>query len=344
MAKNERFLAACRRRKVDSTPIWLMRQAGRYLPEYRKLRDGHSFLEMCRTPELALEVTLQPVRRFELDAAIIFSDILLPLEPMGLHLEFTDSEGPTITTPLESEAQVESLRIIDPDEDLGFLLESIEMTCSALAGRVPLIGFCGAPFTLASYALEGGGSKDFRKTKTLMYTRPEVFRLLMEKLTDVAILSLNAQIRRGASAVQVFDSWVGVLSTSDYQSYVLPHMTRLFASLDRVAPSIHFGVGTSHLLFLMKSAGGDVLGVDWRLPIDEAWMAVGQDSAIQGNLDPAALFGSRETIEAHAGDILTRVGRVPGHIFNLGHGVLPGTPVDSIALLVDLVHGYPKGA
>ncbi len=344
MKNNERLLLACRYKDVDVTPVWLMRQAGRYLPEYRALRESYSFLDMCKTPNLAVRVTLEPIHRFDLDAAIIFSDILLPLEPMGLQLEFTDNEGPVIASPIRSAAQVSGLRIIDPEEHLGFLMKAIEMTCAELAGRIPLIGFCGAPFTLASYAIEGGRSKDFSKTKTLMYTQPDVFQHLMKKLTDVAILVLNAQIKHGVRAVQVFDSWVGVLSTEDYHAHVLPHMTRLFASIDRSAPSIHFGVATSHLLWLMKSSGCDVLGVDWRLPIDEAWLKVGNECAIQGNLDPAVLFGPRNFIETETKDILKRIGRAPGHIFNLGHGVLPGTPADNIKLLIDVVHQYRKDA
>jgi uroporphyrinogen decarboxylase len=342
MKNNERLFLACRRKDVDATPVWLMRQAGRYLPEYRAMRESYSFLEMCKTPDLAVKATLEPIRRFDLDAAIIFSDILLPLEPMGLQLEFSDNEGPVIASPIKWEAQVSALRIIDPEEHLAFLMRSIDMTCAELAGRIPLIGFCGAPFTLAGYAIEGGASKDFHRTKTLMYTQPDVFQHLMKKLTDVAILCLNAQIKHGAQVVQVFDSWVGVLSTADYHTHVLPHMTRLFASIDRSAPSIHFGVGTSHLLWLMKSSGCDVLGVDWRLPIDEAWLKIGQECAIQGNLDPAALFGSRSFVEAETKDILRRIGRAPGHIFNLGHGVLPGTPADSIKVLIDVVHQYRK--
>jgi uroporphyrinogen decarboxylase len=344
MKNNERLVLACRRKEVDATPVWLMRQAGRYLPEYRAMRESYTFLEMCKTPDLAVKATLEPIRRFDFDAAIIFSDILLPLEAMGLQLEFNDNEGPVIASPIRSAAQVSGLRTVDPEEHLAFLMRSIEMTCAELAGRIPLIGFCGAPFTLASYAIEGGGSKDFRNTKTLMYTQPDVFQLLMKKLTDVAILCLNAQIRHGARVVQVFDSWAGILSIPDYHTHVLPHMTRLFASIDRSAPSIHFGVGASHLLWLMKSSGCDVLGVDWRLPIDEAWLKVGHECAIQGNLDPAVLFGPRNFVEAETRDILKRVGGAPGHIFNLGHGVLPGTPADNIALMVDLVHRYPKDA
>jgi uroporphyrinogen decarboxylase len=342
MKNNERLLLACGRKDVDATPVWLMRQAGRYLPEYRAMRESYSFLAMCRTPDLAVRATLEPIRRFDLDAAIIFSDILLPLEPMGLELQFSDNEGPVIASPLESAAQVSGLRIIDPEEHLAFLMRSIEMACAELAGRIPLIGFCGAPFTLASYAIEGGGSKSFQKTKALMYTQPDVFQLLMKKLTDVAILCLNAQIRHGARVVQVFDSWVGILSPSDYQTHVLPHMTRLFASIDRSAPSIHFGVGTSHLLWLMKGSGCDVLGVDWRLPIDEAWLKIGHECAIQGNLDPAVLFGPRDVVEAETREVLRRIGRAPGHIFNLGHGVLPGTPADSVKLLIDVVHQYRR--
>ncbi len=310
---------------------------------YRQIRARHSFLEMCKTPELAAEVTLQPVRRFDLDAAIIFSDILLPLEKMGAALTFSDAGGPSIERPVRSKEDVESLKALDVEEDLPYVLNAIEQTRTELDGTVPLIGFSGAPFTLASYLIEGGGSKHYQPTKTLMHTETAIFQLLMNKLTDMAIEYLNAQVRHGAQAVQVFDSWIGILSTQDYGEYVLPHMKRLFASLDRSVPSIHFGVDTFHLLPLMHEAGGDVIGVDWRLPIDEAWALLGKDSAIQGNLDPVALFGSRDSIEKQVKDIIGRAGGVNGHIFNLGHGILPGTPVENVEFLVDYVHTTVRG-
>jgi uroporphyrinogen decarboxylase len=315
-----------------------MRQAGRYMEEYRLIRKKHGFLEMCKTPELATAVTLQPIRRFDLDAAIIFSDILLPLEKMGVLLTFSDAGGPVIETPVRSLRNVSDLRTIEPEEDLHYVLKAIEMTCRELDGKVPLIGFCGAPFTLASYAIEGGGSKNYQLTKTMMYSEPETFHLLMEKLTDMAANYLNSQIRHGAAAVQVFDSWIGILSTQDYVEFVLPHMKRLFSTLDITVPSIHFGVGTSHLLALMDEAGGSVIGVDWRISIDQAWQLIGADRPIQGNLDPVSLFSSDEHIEHRVTDILGRVGKKHGHIFNLGHGILQGTPVQKVELLVESVH------
>ncbi len=310
---------------------------------YRQIRAGHSFLEMCKTPELAVEITLQPVRRFNLDAAIIFSDILLPLEKMGAALMFTDAGGPVIEKPIRSREDVVRLKAIDVEEDLPYVLKAIEQTRAELDNVVPLIGFSGAPFTLASYLIEGGGSKHFQSTKTLMHAEAPVFHLLMDKLTDVAVQYLNAQMRHGAQAVQVFDSWIGTLSTQDYREYVLPHMKRLFASLDRSVPSIHFGVNTFHLLPLMHEAGGDVVGLDWRVPIDEAWKRLEKDCAIQGNLDPTALFVSRDHIERQVKDIIGRVKGVNGHIFNLGHGILPGTPVENVEFLVDCVHAEEGG-
>ncbi len=344
MSRADRFLRACRRQDVDCTPVWIMRQAGRYLEEYRNVRKAHSFLEMCKTPELATEVTLQPIRRFELDAAIIFSDILLPLEQMGIGLEFYDGEGPMLLNPLRTEADVAGMKQVDPEQDLGYVLRAIEMTRRELNGVVPLIGFTGAPFTLASYAIEGGGSRNYLATKTMMYTEPAAFRLLMEKLTDMVIAYLNAQIRHGAQAVQVFDSWVGTLSLVDYREFVWPHMKRLFAGLDRTAPHIHFALGAAHLLELVTSAGGDIIGVDWRTPLDEAWQRIGVKKAVQGNLEPITLFGSKEHLLAAAKDVLTRAGNRNGHVFNLGHGVFPGTPVDGVAALIDFVHSESKRA
>ena len=338
MLRQDRFLRACRKEDVDCTPIWLMRQAGRYLQEYQDARKLHSFLEMCKTPELAVEVTLQPIRRFDLDAAIIFSDILLPLECMGIGLEFSDGEGPVLHNPLRTAKDVERIREVDPEQDLGYVLKALEMAQSELNGTVPLIGFAGGPFTLASYAIEGGGSRNYLETKTMIYSDPVSFHLLMEKLTDMVITYLNAQISHGAQAVQVFDSWVGCLSATDYKTFVLPHMKRLFASLDPGAPHIHFALGASHMLKLVGSAGGDVIGVDWRTPLNEAWKKLGLEKAIQGNLDPALLFGSKEHLAMGVIDILERAGNRNGHIFNLGHGIFPATPIDNVSLLVKLVH------
>lgn len=342
MARSDRFLKACRREPVDCTPVWLMRQAGRYMEEYRRVRERYSFLEMCKTPELAVEITLQPIRRFDLDAAIIFSDILLPVEAMGAGLKFMEAGGPVIDNAVRAREDVVRLRKLDVEEDLSFALRAIEQARSALDGLVPLIGFCGAPFTLASYLIEGSGSKSYRFTKTLMHDDPRTFHLLMEKLTDMAVAYLDAQARHGAEALQVFDSWVGILSTDDYQEFVLPHMKRLFASLTSKVPTIHFGVDTFHLLPFMTEAGGTVIGVDWRVPIDEAWPLLGPDRAIQGNLDPTALFGSRDRIAAQVATIMDCAGGAKGHIFNLGHGVLPETPVENVEFLVDCVHSLRR--
>lgn len=308
------------------------------MAEYRRVREKHSFMEMCKTPDLALEVTLQPVRRFDLDAAIIFSDILLPLEQMGAPLRFNDPGGPVIEKPVRSGHDVARLKPLDVEKALSYVLRAIEQTRAELGGMVPLIGFSGAPFTLASYLIEGGGSRHYERAKTLMRTETSIFHLLMDKLTDMAIDYLNAQVRHGAQAVQVFDSWVGILSTQDYREYVLPHMKRLFASLDRSAPTIHFGVGTFHLLPSMSEAGGDVIGVDWRVPIDQARRLLGRSAAIQGNLDPTALFGTRDSIRQQVKDIFARTKGIEGHIFNLGHGILPGTPEENVAFLTDCVH------
>jgi uroporphyrinogen decarboxylase len=333
---NDRFLKACRRQPVDCTPVWFMRQAGRYMSEYQAVRKKHSILEVCKTPELAAQVTLQPVERFPVDAAIIFADILLPLEPMGLTLEFVESEGPVIRNSIRDRAAVDRLRIIDGDE-LNYVSEAIRTACQAL--RVPLIGFAGAPFTLASYAIEGGSSRNYIETKQFMYREPEAWHRLMDKLARVVTGYLRRQIRAGAQAVQLFDSWVGCLSPADYAEYVQPHVRLIFDGLKHEqVPMIHFGTGTTSLLRLMREAGGDVIGVDWRIHLDEAWKTIGHDAAIQGNLDPVALFAPLHEIERRVDDILRRAGGRPGHIFNLGHGILPQTPVESVAAVTELVH------
>ncbi|MBI5776273.1 MAG: uroporphyrinogen decarboxylase, partial [Nitrospirae bacterium] len=332
---NDRFLKACRREPVDCTPVWFMRQAGRYMQEYQAVRAKHSILDVCKTPELAAQVTLQPIDRFPLDAAIIFADILLPLEPMGLSLAFTEGEGPVIKNPVRDRSSVERLKIIDGDE-LRYVEEAIRQARKALTGKVPLIGFAGAPFTLASYAIEGGGSKSFITTKQFMYREPEAWHKLMDKLARVVTGYLRRQIRAGAQAVQLFDSWVGCLSPGDYAEYVLPHVQLIFEGLKRESvPTIHFGTGTSGLLKLMKEAGGTVIGVDWRVHLDEAWATVGHDVAVQGNLDPVVLFAPLHEIERRVEDILRRAGGRPGHIFNLGHGILPNTPVESVAAVAE---------
>src|SRR5574341_233502 len=335
---NDRFLKACRRHPVDCTPVWFMRQAGRYMQEYQAVRAKHSILEVCKTPELAAQVTLQPIERFALDAAIIFADILLPLEPMGIHLEFAEGEGPVIHNPVRDRAAVDRL-IVGDGEELAYVGEAIRQARRALAGRVPLIGFAGAPFTLASYAIEGGGSRNYLLTKQFMYREPEAWHRLMDKLARVVTGYLRRQIRAGAQAVQLFDSWVGCLSPGDYAEYVLPHVRLIFDGLKREnVPAIHFGTGTAALLSLMREAGGDVIGVDWRIPLDEAWNKVGADVAVQGNLDPVALFAPLHEIERRVEDILRRAANRPGHVFNLGHGILPQTPVEHVAATVEMVH------
>jgi len=335
---NERFLKACRREPVDCTPVWFMRQAGRYMAEYRALRAKHSILELCKTPELAAQVTLQPIDRFPLDAAIIFADILLPLEPMGLSLEFAQGEGPVIHNPVRDQADVERLNVIDGGE-LEYVANAIRQARRALNGRVPLIGFAGAPFTLASYAIEGGSSRNYLLTKQLMYCEPKAWHQLMDKFARVITGYLRRQIKAGAQAIQLFDSWVGCLSVGDYVEYVLPHVQLIFEGLKREGvPMIHFGTGTSAMLRQMREAGGDVIGVDWRIHLDEAWAIVGHDVAVQGNLDPLTLFAPLHEIERRVADILRRAGGRPGHIFNLGHGILPTTPIEHVAATIDMVH------
>jgi uroporphyrinogen decarboxylase len=333
---NDRFLRACRREPVDHTPVWMMRQAGRYMAEYRALREKYSMLELCKTPELALQVTLQPMK-LGVDAAILFADILLPLEPMGAPFEFAKGEGPVIHKPVTSKADVDALRIIDPKEGLGYVLRAIEMLKKEL--KVPLIGFAGAPFTLASYLVEGGKSAHFQKTKRLMYGEPEVWKTLMGKLAEVVRVYLHAQIDAGADAVQLFDSWVGQLSVEDYVEYVQPHVAHILKDVEkRGVPVIHFGTGTYHLIEAQRDAGGTVIGLDWRTPLADGWKRVGHDRAVQGNMDPTVLFAPRELAEKHAKRVLDQAGKRPGHIFNLGHGILPETPVATVQAVVDYVH------
>ncbi len=334
------FLKACRREPTAYTPIWLMRQAGRYLKEYRALRRKYSFLEMCKNPELAAKVTLQPVEKFKLDAAIIFSDILIPLEPMGVEFDFAKGEGPVFHHPLRQMKEVKKLRIIEPEEEISFLMKAIRIVRKDLEGKIPLIGFSGAPFTLASYIVEGGHSKNYILTKSLMYQDRPAWDALMEKLSEVLIRYLNAQIRSGVQALQIFDSWVGCLSPNDYEKYVLPYSKKVIEGVGKTVPVIHFATSHSTLLELMKRAGGDVIGVDWRVDIGEAWSRIGYDVAIQGNLDPVILLASVDLIEKEVKRILDRVKGHPGHVFNLGHGILPNTPVENVVALVDMVHEY----
>ena len=338
---NDRFLRACRREPVDATPVWFMRQAGRYMPEYRSLRTQHSLLDLCRTPELAVQVTLQPIDAMEVDAAIIFSDLLLPLEPMGLPFDFVQGEGPRFERPLRGDDDIDALREFDVRGALGYVLDAIRLARRALEGRVPLIGFAGAPFTLASYAIEGGPSRDFSRTKALMYGSPQSWHRLAARLASVVTEYVVAQVEAGAQAIQIFDSWVGALTSSDYREFVLPHSARIFEALASTGvPSIHFGTGTSAILGDLADAGGDVIGADWRLPLDEAWLRIGSDRAIQGNLDPTVLLGPRYRVMRAADDVLRRAAGRPGHIFNLGHGILPNTPVEHVQALARYVHGH----
>jgi uroporphyrinogen decarboxylase len=334
-----RFLRACRREPVDVTPVWFMRQAGRYMSEYRALRERYSLLDLCRTPELATQITLQPIRAIDLDAAIIFSDLLLPLDPMGLPFDFVKGEGPRIERPLQGDEDVARLRRFDPRAELGYVLDAIRLTRQELAGRVPLIGFAGAPFTLASYAIEGGPSRDFSRTKALMYGSPDTWHRLCDLFADVVSEFVVAQVEAGAEAIQIFDSWVGALNGPDYREFALPHSTRIFDALRPTGvPTIHFGTGTSAILADLAAAGGDVIGADWRIPLDQAWEAIGPDRAIQGNLDPTLLLGPRHRTHRAAEDVLQRAAGRPGHIFNLGHGILPGTPVEHVQALARFVH------
>ncbi len=338
---NLRFLRACRCQPVDCTPVWFMRQAGRYMSEYRALRAHHSLLEMCQTPELAAEVTLQPVNALGVDAAILFADILLPLIPMGIQLEYAAGEGPVIHNPVRSAADVQALRAFDPREGLSYVMAALGLVRRELAGKVPLIGFAGAPFTLASYLIEGGSSRNYLRTKQMMYADPAAWHALMERLAEMTADYLSAQVEAGAQAVQLFDSWVGALGPEDYREYVMPYSRRIFQALSKTGvPAIHFAAGAGHLLALMHAAGGDVIGLDWRTPIDQARPVVGERTALQGNLDPAALFAPLPELERRVRAILQQAGGQPGHIFNVGHGILPETPVENVRAVVQMVHEW----
>lgn len=334
---NTRLLDAARRQPTDATPVWLMRQAGRYMPEYRTIREKHSMLDVIRTPDLACEITLQPIQAFDLDAAIIFADILTVLIGMGLNLDFVKGEGPVIENPIRRPADVDNLRTPSAEENVPYTLEAIRLVRRELDGRIPLIGFSGAPFTLASYAIEGGGSKNHVEVKSFMFSQPDAWHRLMEKLSTVVADYLSAQIEAGAQVVQVFDSWAGVLAPNDFREYVLPYVQRVIGHVKSV-PVIYFGTDLNGMLPILHETGADVIGVDWRIPIDQAWEQLGSDVAVQGNLDPVTLFAPWPEVQRRADDILRRVGNRPGHIFNLGHGILPHTPVDTVRRLVDYVH------
>ncbi len=344
--ETSRFLTAIRREPTDATPVWLMRQAGRYMAEYRELRKEYGILDIIKTPELAVEVTMQPINAFDLDAAIIFADILPPLEGMGLSLEFVKGEGPLIHNPVRSASDVEALVVPPPQESLWFTLEAIKLARKELDKRnIPLIGFSGAPFTLAAYAVEGGSSRNFTHVKGLMMGDPASWHKLMEKFSEVVGHYLLAQAEAGAQVLQLFDSWVGQLAPDDYRELVMPYSKRALDIASQAGvPLIHFGTNTNGMLELLRDAGGDVIGVDWRIDIDTAWERLGDGVAVQGNLDPVALFAPWDELKARAQKVLDRVAGRPGYIFNLGHGILPQTPVENVRRLVDFVHEYTSDA
>jgi uroporphyrinogen decarboxylase len=330
------LVRACRREPVERTPVWFMRQAGRSLPEYREVRKRYGLFEVVRRAELCAEVTLQPVRRHGVDAAVMFADIMLPVLGMGVDVELVENVGPVVAQPVARTADVERLRVPDPDEAVPSILEAVRLVRSELRDDQAVVGFCGGPFTVAGYLVEGRPTRDFVKTKRLMYGAPEVWHALMEKLTATFELYLRAKRDAGADVLQLFDSWVGALSVDDYLEFVAPYSARILAAVD--APTIHFGTGTAHLLPAMAGAGGDVIGLDWRVRLDEAWEVVGEDRGVQGNLDPALLVGPVERVRAAALRILERAAGRPGHVFNLGHGVLPDTEPAALGRLVELVH------
>jgi uroporphyrinogen decarboxylase len=331
------FLRACRREPVPHTPVWFMRQAGRSLPEYRKVREGIPMLESCTRPELVTEITLQPVRRHGVDAAIYFSDIVVPLKAIGLDLDIKPGVGPVVAQPIRSRADLGRLRDLTP-EDVSYVTEAVRLLTAEL-GATPLIGFAGAPFTLASYLIEGGPSRTYEHTKALMHGDPRLWADLVDRLADITAAFLKVQIEAGASAIQLFDSWAGALAPADYRRSVLPASAKVFRAVEGYGvPRIHFGVGTGELLGLMGEAGADVVGVDWRVPLDEAARRVGPGKALQGNLDPAVLFAPQEAVEAKTREVLDAAAGLEGHVFNLGHGVLPSTDPDALTRLVEYVH------
>lgn len=333
---NDTFLKACRGEKTSYTPVWLMRQAGRYLPEYQKVRAKVDFLTLCKTPELAAEVTIQPIEILNADVAILFSDILIPIEPMGMKLEFSESKGPILYDPIRNDVGVSKLRTIKAQEDVPFVMEAVKILVNAL--KVPLIGFSGAPFTLATYMVEGGSSKNFVNTKKMMYQAPELYGKLMDKITDTVINYLQAQVDAGVHAIQVFDSWAGILSPYDFEQFALPYVQKIIATFKGRLPVIYFAFNGSAMLKSVKRSGADVLGLDWRITMQDALGDLGTDVAVQGNLDPVTLFGTKELIKDRVAKILEGARGAKGHVFNLGHGILPETPVDNAVAMVRMVH------
>ncbi len=342
---NDTFLKACRGEKIDYTPVWLMRQAGRYLPEYQAVREQVDFLTLCKTPELAAKVTLQPVDILGVDAAILFSDILIPVEAMGMHLEFSEKRGPVLSEPVRTKSAVEKLIIPDAEDSMSFVLETIRILRRELENKVPLIGFSGAPFTLATYMIEGGSSKNFLNTKKMMFQNSGVFNYLMKKLTKTVVSYLSSQITAGAQAIQLFDSWAGILSPMDYKEFELPYVKKVVGALKKQHPEmpvIYFANDCAGIIKEVKKSGADVIGIDWRIDMAEAVKKLGKKVVVQGNLDPCALFLPKEKIEERVQDILFKAEAARGHIFNLGHGILPETPVENAIAMVEAVHKYGK--
>jgi uroporphyrinogen decarboxylase len=343
-APNSTFVRACKSQPVDRTPVWFMRQAGRYMPEYRAVRKQHSLLEICKKPALAAEVTITAAEILGIDAAIIFADLLLPLEVMGLPFHFSAGEGPVIEKPVRSKEDIANLRT-DRAAELGYVSEAVALVAKHFANRVPVIGFCGAPFTLASYMIEGAGSRNYIHTKKMMYNSPADWDALMRKLVVVTAAYAAEQVRAGADVIQIFDSWVGCLSVEDYRRYVLPHVTGMVKQLQKTeAPIIYFGTDSATLLPAMRETGADVIGLDWRIPLDEGWARLDHRCGVQGNLDPVLLFADWKELKSRADDILRRAAGRPGHIFNLGHGILPETPVDNVKNLARFVQDYSATA
>ncbi|PYY03075.1 MAG: uroporphyrinogen decarboxylase [Acidobacteria bacterium] len=339
-APDSRFVRACRRQPVEVTPVWLMRQAGRYMPEYRKVRKQHTILEICKDSQLAAEVTITAAERLGVDAAIIFADLLLPLAVMGLDFEFAERDGPKIHSPLRDANGIAQLKT-DRAAELSYVAESVRLVARHFGTRLPVIGFCGAPFTLASYMIEGGGSRTYVETKRLMYSDPEAWDELMRRISRVLVQYATEQVNAGADALQVFDSWVGCLSPADFTRFVLPHTKALVAELKATgAPIIYFGTDTATLLPSIKQTRAEVIGIDWRIPIDDAFEMLGDNFAVQGNLDPVVLFASEAEVRRQARDVLDRASGRAGHVFNLGHGILPETPVENVIALVEEVHAY----
>src|SRR6266568_2304887 len=343
-APQSRFVKACKAQPVDRTPVWFMRQDGRYMPEYRAVRKQYSLIEICKKPEVAAEITITASEALGVDAAIIFADLLLPLEVMGLPFDFSAGEGPVIEKPVRDAKDIERLQT-DRAADLGYVAEAVRLVCKHFGSRLPVIGFCGAPFTLASYMIEGGGSRNYVHAKKMMYNSPTEWDALMRKLVSVTAAYSADQVRAGADVIQIFDSWVGCLSVEDYRRYVLPHVTGMVKQLQKTGvPIIYFGTDSATLLPAMKETGADVIGLDWRIPLDEGWARLDHKCAVQGNLDPVLLFADWKELESRAEDILRRAAGRPGHIFNLGHGILPETPVENVKRLARFVQEYSPTA